>query len=393
MAITLGTPTTAAPSSTATYTCDKPAGVANGDVLVAFLHTAFRTVSTPPSGWTLVDSWTAAADPKTYVYTKAITDAGSEPASYSWTLSGSDDGLIAIVAVSGAIDHATNAFESADAREFSVTSFTSPAVTPSDADSLVLRLANSQSEGALTPPGDETELLNIVNDSTEGMSVTYFTHGTTSTGSNTFTIGVADEIAGITFAIAPAAEEGGVEAAVSQTLPALTQSATATAKHQAATAQTLPALTQSAAATTKHQAAIAQTLPALTQSATAGNGAISAAVAQTLPALTQSATATTKHHAVVAQSLPALTQAATATPGDEAEGVTAVVAQSLPALTQAVAATTRHQAAIAQTLPALTQAALVGELVLGDVPILSIRRPFTVHTAERPITVLSVPLE
>ena len=123
----------------------------------------------------------------------------------------------------------------------------------------------------------------------------------------------------------------------------------------ATAAQTLPKLSQSATATLTYSAAVAQTLPKLTQDAVAnlpGSG-FSATVEQTLPKLAQSATATLTFAATTAQTLPKLGQAATAV-----LTYSATVAQTLPRLAQSISATLTFSGSIAQTLPKLTQAAV-----------------------------------
>jgi hypothetical protein len=88
MAITaVGTPQSTGVSSAGTsLTITKPSGLANGDILIANV-TADSTTPTPPSGWATVDgglhpsaSWT------NFVYYKVISNAGTEPANYTWTV-------------------------------------------------------------------------------------------------------------------------------------------------------------------------------------------------------------------------------------------------------------------------------------------------------------------
>lgn len=123
----------------------------------------------------------------------------------------------------------------------------------------------------------------------------------------------------------------------------------------ATAAQTLPRLSQSATATLTYSATVAQTLPKLAQSVTAtvsGTG-FDAAIEQTLPKLAQSATATLTFTATATQTLPKLGQAAVAV-----LAYSATVAQALPRLAQSVTATLTFSGSIAQTLPKLTQSAV-----------------------------------
>ena len=145
---------------------------------------------------------------------------------------------------------------------------------------------------------------------------------------------------------------------IDQTLPSLTQSATASSVG-GAIAQTLPSLTQSATALEIYTSTIAQTLPALTQSATASVAVpITATIGQTLPSLTQSATAALEYTATTAQTLPSLTQNATA-----AEKFEGPIVQTLPALSQSATAIESYPATISQTLPSLAQSATATSIV------------------------------
>ncbi len=144
----------------------------------------------------------------------------------------------------------------------------------------------------------------------------------------------------------------GASGAIAQTLPSLTQSATASSIG-GPIAQTLPSLTQSATAVEVFTSTIAQTLPSLTQSAAASVMLpVTGAIAQTLPSLTQSATAVEVFTSTITQTLPSLTQSATAV--EKFEGP---IAQTLPSLTQTANATVTYSAAITQTLPSLAQSA------------------------------------
>lgn len=83
-------------------TINKPAGVANGDVLVgaAFWTTTAGTNRSVPSGWAEQQFNTTGYSG--FLLTKPITNAGGEPASYTFTANTAPTGWAAcIVAVSG----------------------------------------------------------------------------------------------------------------------------------------------------------------------------------------------------------------------------------------------------------------------------------------------------
>lgn len=94
-------------SSGTNYTLNAPAGIATGDLMLAFITTSNASTCTPPAGWTLVN--TASVDDSstdTALFVLKRTATGSEPA--SWT-----DGTVSVastrrharvVAYSGAAD-------------------------------------------------------------------------------------------------------------------------------------------------------------------------------------------------------------------------------------------------------------------------------------------------
>ena len=142
---------------------------------------------------------------------------------------------------------------------------------------------------------------------------------------------------------------------IAQTLPSLTQSLTAVEKFEGPITQTLPALNQAASATHIFTATISQTLPSLTQSATAFMPvSITGTITQTLPSLAQSATAVEVYTSTIGQTLPSLTQLAAANVGVD---ITGTIDQTLPSLSQSATATLEYPATIGQTLPSLTQSA------------------------------------
>lgn len=71
-------------SSTATVT--KPAGIANGDLLLAFIGVNNLSTITPPSDWDVYDmDENTVLTMQTRLYYKFITNAVGEPASYTWS--------------------------------------------------------------------------------------------------------------------------------------------------------------------------------------------------------------------------------------------------------------------------------------------------------------------
>jgi hypothetical protein len=139
--------------------------------------------------------------------------------------------------------------------------------------------------------------------------------------------------------------------AIDQSLPAFGQAATAAVTVQGAVDQAIPSFGQAATAAVTVQATVDQTLPTFTQAAVA-QVAVQATIEQSLPAFTQAATAQATVQAAAEQSLPVFGQAATAS-----VTVAATVDQTLPAFAQAATGAVVVQAAIEQSLPTFTQAA------------------------------------
>lgn len=87
MAVGLVSSTTfnSTPSGSSTLTITKPTGLANGDVLLAVI-TCDGTAPTAPSNWVQFGGGVhPSASWNNRLYYKIVTNAGSEPASYSWT--------------------------------------------------------------------------------------------------------------------------------------------------------------------------------------------------------------------------------------------------------------------------------------------------------------------
>ena len=87
MAISIVNVTTNTDAATATFTITKPAGLANGDVLFAWIAKNEEPTITDEADWTQVfqDNGTGGQDRSGYFGYKVITDASAEGADYSWT--------------------------------------------------------------------------------------------------------------------------------------------------------------------------------------------------------------------------------------------------------------------------------------------------------------------
>lgn len=86
MAVTLvNTASVTNTTATTTVVVPKPTGTLSGHVMVAAIYAAGAQTITPPSGWTLQASETGSSANRVWLYTKVA--GGSEPSSYTWTLS------------------------------------------------------------------------------------------------------------------------------------------------------------------------------------------------------------------------------------------------------------------------------------------------------------------
>lgn len=132
MAATFRSAATAANGAApALMTISKPAGVVDGDVMVAsVVISADKTILAGPGGWTLLDSkvtGSATGDCRHAVYYRV---AASEGATYVWDFSGGADCAGVIVAYTGTSATPIDAYTS-QLMAGSTTTHTAPSVTPS----------------------------------------------------------------------------------------------------------------------------------------------------------------------------------------------------------------------------------------------------------------------
>jgi hypothetical protein len=124
-------------SSNNTYTLNKPAGVTTNDLMVAFVTTELATGTTisVPAGWVLIDSSTVhKSSTDMCLFVLARTAGGSEPSTWSGTLSTSSvkRGAV-VVAYSGAASISAQFIsEAQSATATAGTVFTSPTVINTD---------------------------------------------------------------------------------------------------------------------------------------------------------------------------------------------------------------------------------------------------------------------
>ena len=135
---------------------DQPAGLADGDVLVAFWAQNPDETFTPPSGFTLVEAITLGGQSLYQnVYTKAITDAAGEPATYTFSLGSPVDHVVCLLAYSG-VDNTTPVDVDGAHFETFFSSIIAPSVTTTDAPGVLVRSFVIDGSTTVSPPTSTT---------------------------------------------------------------------------------------------------------------------------------------------------------------------------------------------------------------------------------------------
>jgi fibronectin type 3 domain-containing protein len=137
---------TSAKTTNKKLTISKPAGLANGDVMLASIAVASTATATAPAGWASIGTLTSGSMRQTIYWHVA---AASEPASYTWNFTANQNAAGAIVAYSGA---ATTAPIIAGQANGSSTAITAPQVTTIAANSLVVGFFGIAASTTVSPP-------------------------------------------------------------------------------------------------------------------------------------------------------------------------------------------------------------------------------------------------
>ncbi len=98
--VTLLGVSTATRASVKSLSVNRPANLLTNDVLLAVVVTPSSQIPTAPSGWTRVRTDVSGIAVRQSVYVRRVS--ASEPASYSWSVSGKDDISIAVLGYRGA---------------------------------------------------------------------------------------------------------------------------------------------------------------------------------------------------------------------------------------------------------------------------------------------------
>lgn len=146
-------------TSTNSATCNKPSGVVSGDLLhaqVSFYDSGSAPTITPPSGWTLQSSGngdTGAGSSWIRTYRKVA--GGSEPTSYTWTISGSPYTDIAILRYDG--QDATTPYDTGSGNGGNNTAPTGTGIDLAAANELVTWGLTGYDQTSVTLPGSFTQ--------------------------------------------------------------------------------------------------------------------------------------------------------------------------------------------------------------------------------------------
>jgi len=214
VSVTPAVPTLIAHAETYVYaaslTVAKPTGTANGDVMWAWINLRWNsTVTTAPSGWTLIDSFQQTGGTQGgnwYLYRKVASGQG---ASYQWTFSQTQNHWACIVTTRGA-DTTTplNAGGTINSTLASTT-HAMTAITPTVANTLLLAFYSgrhgSATPSAYTPPSGMTEYVDF-NNNYSGIGIASLDAPTAhaSTGTKTATYGTSSDWGGVLVAVTPA---------------------------------------------------------------------------------------------------------------------------------------------------------------------------------------------
>ena len=152
---------TSGSATTGDLTITTPAGTTEDDVLIASIGVRpDTTLITPPAGWTLVrrvDNANPAAN-SLAVYRKAA--GGSEPANYTWTMTGAANSVGGIQAFSGVDTASPIDIENGQTTASSV-SHATPSVTTTVADAMLVTSHTFASGATWTPPAGITEAVDV----------------------------------------------------------------------------------------------------------------------------------------------------------------------------------------------------------------------------------------
>ena len=200
-------------SGSGTITINKPSGVVDNDLLIAFFSEDSNTPRITATGWTAFSGTGIGASGEIVVGTSAVLQcfykvAGSEGASWNFTPSASYIGVVGVIAYSG-VDTTTPIDVAAGATPASGTTHTSASITPSVVNTMLVGIWMIDSNAANTwSTADMTERIDQSTGSAAfvALSVHDLIYGSTSAVTKTATFTASDTAAVLLVALKPAAD-------------------------------------------------------------------------------------------------------------------------------------------------------------------------------------------
>jgi hypothetical protein len=188
----------------------KPSGLANGDVLIAFINVEAAVTINTPSGWTGAGVALSVGTQAARTFYKVISNAAGEPANYTFTHTGNTDTRVVVHAYSG-VDNTTSQDATAVGQaNASSTNVTAPSITTVTADAWVVWLGGYDS-GTYTitePPGTTQRYQAGSGQGARVTSSDYIMATPGATGTKTGTAPTARTNIAVQFALRPAGAGG-----------------------------------------------------------------------------------------------------------------------------------------------------------------------------------------
>jgi hypothetical protein len=191
-----------------TLVLSKPASVATDDVLIAAVSVSAgaSAITSVPSGWTQVRTANQSSNVAVASYYHVVTNAASEPASYSWGLASSTRASGGINRYTG-VDTSSPIDVSAGAAGNNTASVQAPSITTTSNSDLVVGVFSINANTNFTPPSGTSERYDVTNTNSGGPateSADFEQAAAGSTGAKTATAGTSGSWAAQLIALNPA---------------------------------------------------------------------------------------------------------------------------------------------------------------------------------------------
>ena len=147
-------------ASTTSIVLNRPSGTLAGDVMLASLDVRGTSTVTAPAGWTLVRTDTFTSSLRMHVYWRLAT--GSDPATWTWTFSGSRLAVGVIHAYSGVNTTTPIDASGGQAAASSSTTATAPSITTTVANTMLVSFFANMSNSTWTPPAGFVERADLI---------------------------------------------------------------------------------------------------------------------------------------------------------------------------------------------------------------------------------------